>query len=624
MKIPFAPPISKSDRSLQGNVIIQELKRYPVLVSLALIFTFLSVIFEGIGVGFILTFLQSLTDPDAAPVRSGIEWFDSWILGVNESITERVYRTSALIFLSTWLRGLFMYLSRVYSWRTQMNLLDSLRKRLFEQFQRLSLAYYSKTRTGDLVHNISSELEKLQPAFDTVAYLIARASTLAAYIVSMFWLSWQLSIVSLILFGFLTIGLSGLIRRVREISFEISQAGADFLSIAVEFISGIRTVNAFATNEFERRRFYAASEHFANKVNKSAALRELVEPLGEAAATSILIGMIVVAFSMLIPSGQLRIPELLTFLFVLFRMVPLVRQVNGARAQLSYYEAPITIIQNLLRTDDKPYLTTGSARFVGLKRAIEFISVDFGYSPASLVLHNITMTIQQGQTVALVGASGAGKTTLVDLIPRFYDPTQGSILVDGVDLRTFDIISLRRKMAIVSQDTFIFNTSVRDNIAYGSETATEAEIHEAARIANALEFILEMPDGFETRLGDRGVRLSGGQRQRLAIARAVLRDPEILILDEATSALDSVSERLIQEALEKLSVNRTVIAIAHRLSTIRQADKVIVMEQGQIVEQGTYQELLDRRGKLWNYHQMQYEAVHSPSTHQFESEYRPS
>jgi subfamily B ATP-binding cassette protein MsbA len=209
---------------------------------------------------------------------------------------------------------------------------------------------------------------------------------------------------------------------------------------------------------------------------------------------------------------------------------------------------------------------------------------------------------------ALVGSSGAGKTTLADLIPRFYEPTGGKILIDGIDLPEFEINSLRRKVAVVSQDTFIFNTSVRNNIAYAIEGADEAAICEAARLANALEFIQEMPDGFDTVLGDRGVRLSGGQRQRIAIARALLRDPDILILDEATSALDSVSERLIQESLEKLSVGRTVIAIAHRLSTIVRADKVVVLEQGRIVEQGGYQELLQQRGKLWKYHQMQHEV----------------
>jgi ABC-type multidrug transport system fused ATPase/permease subunit len=235
--------------------------------------------------------------------------------------------------------------------------------------------------------------------------------------------------------------------------------------------------------------------------------------------------------------------------------------------------------------------------------------VDFAYDDSHWVLNNITLTIERGQMTALVGASGAGKTTLADLIPRFYDPTHGKVFIDGVDLQQFEINSLRRKLAVVSQDTFIFNTSVRNNIAYGTEGASQSAIEEAARQANALEFIQEMPEGFDTQLGDRGVRLSGGQRQRIAIARALLRNPEILILDEATSALDSVSERLIQESLEKLSVGRTVIAIAHRLSTIAKADKVVVLEQGRIVEQGKYQELLERRGNLWKYHQMQHEVI---------------
>ena len=224
------------------------------------------------------------------------------------------------------------------------------------------------------------------------------------------------------------------------------------------------------------------------------------------------------------------------------------------------------------------------------------------------MLKDVTLTIEKGQTIALVGASGAGKSTLVDLLPRFYDPTEGAILIDGVDLRQFDINTVRRNMAIVSQDTFIFNASVRDNIAYGSEGASDTAVLEAARLANAVDFVDDLTNGFETILGDRGVRLSGGQRQRIAIARALLRNPEILILDEATSALDSMSEKLIQASVEKLSIGRTVIAIAHRLSTIVNADKVVVLDQGRIFEQGTNQDLLTHRGHLWRFHQMQYEV----------------
>jgi len=281
------------------------------------------------------------------------------------------------------------------------------------------------------------------------------------------------------------------------------------------------------------------------------------------------------------------------------------QEMVGSFANMSSLQGSLDMIQQLLRTDNKPYLQNGYRAFGGLQRAIELRTVDFGYDAQSIVLKDVTLTIEKGKTIALVGSSGAGKSTLADLIPRFYDVTQGNILLDGVDLREFDINSVRRRMAIVSQETFIFNASIRENVAYGSEGATQVEVEAAVQMANADEFIRDLPDGYDTVLGDRGVRLSGGQRQRIAIARALLRNPEILILDEATSALDSVSERLIQASLEKLSVGRTVIAIAHRLSTIANADKVVVMDQGRIIEQGTYQELLAQRGKLWNYHQMQ-------------------
>lgn len=317
--------------------------------------------------------------------------------------------------------------------------------------------------------------------------------------------------------------------------------------------------------------------------------------------------MIILSFTIFVTNGALQVASLLTFFFVLFRLVPFIQDINGTRSFLSTLQGSADNVKKLLLTDHKSYFKNGKLQFRGLQRSVDLVSVDFGYDTDNLVLHNVTLTIEKGKTTALVGGSGAGKTTLADLIPRFYDVTEGNIYIDEIDVSKFEINSLRRKIAVVSQDTFIFNTSVWNNIAYGIPETSDAEVHEAARLANALEFILEMPEGFDTQLGDRGVRLSGGQRQRIAIARALLRNPEILILDEATSALDSVTERLIQESLEKISVGRTVIAIAHRLSTIIKADKVVVLEQGRIVEQGKYQELLQQRGKFWEYHQMQNE-----------------
>jgi subfamily B ATP-binding cassette protein MsbA len=588
-------------------LIFQELKSFSNIALLALLFTFLAAIFEGFGVGFLLTFLQSLTEPDYQPIQTGIDWFDVWILGVKASANERIYRISILILIVTLLRTGMTYLSEVYSGLTQSYLAYQLRVRLFEQFQGLSLSYFTKVRSGELINSITAEIGQLMQAFSLFSFMLVRGSTLLVYVVAMMLLSLQLTILSILLFTLLTIGVSTLIKKVREISFERTKARGWYTSIAIEFINGINTVQASAAENFERKRFYKASENLLKSDNKSFVFSASVVPISEAVATIILIGMLLFSFAFLITTDQLKIASLLTFIFILFRLIPITRQLNGARTQISSFQGSINNINELLRTDNKTYLKNGTSPYTHLQQKIVFQSVSFGYDQEDVILHDINLIIKRGEMTALVGASGAGKTTLANLIPRFYDVTQGQILIDDLDLREFDVYSLRRRMAVVSQDTFIFNTSVRDNIAYALENVEEEAVVEAARFANALDFIQELPQGMDTILGDRGVRLSGGQRQRIAIARAILRDPDILILDEATSALDSVSERLIQESMEKLSVGRTVIAIAHRLSTIVRADKVVVLEQGKIIEQGGYQDLLEQRGKLWKYHQMQHD-----------------
>ncbi|PSB24813.1 heterocyst formation ABC transporter subunit HepA [Stenomitos frigidus] len=592
----------------ENYTILREFKHFPLVAILAIGCAMGAASFEGFSFGFLLAFLQSLVNPDAPPFHTGLGWFDQWILGVSESSTNRLYRVSALILAATWIRSGFNYLTQVYTELTQQKLVDRLRKQIFEQLQALSLGYFSKTNSGELLNTLTSEIGRLQAAFGLLSFIITRSLTLTVYVYLMFRLSWQLSIVSLTLFILLSVALSGLMTRIRQASTGVSSSNGRFTATAMEFINGIRTVQAFATQDFERRRFYKASSDVLDASMKATKGYALVRPLAEALATTVLIGMIILALTLFVTNGIMQTATLLTFLFILFRLVPALHEINGSRAAMGGFWGSLNNIRELLETENKPYLKDGHLPFSELRQAVTFKSVDFGYDSEQFVLNNINLTIKQGEMTALVGASGAGKTTLVDLIPRFYDPTRGGIFIDGVDLREFQINSLRRRFAIVSQDTFIFNTTVHDNIAYGTEGATEDDIIEVAKLANALEFIQEMPEGFDTRLGDRGVRLSGGQRQRIAIARAILRNPDILILDEATSALDSISERLIQASLEKLAEGRTVIAIAHRLSTIIRADKVVVMEQGRVVEEGSYQELLDQRGKLWNYHQMQYEV----------------
>ncbi len=588
-----------------NRLILRELRHFPGVVLLALLFPSLAAIFEGFGIGFLLAFLQNLVSEGTEPIRTGIAWVDIWVLGVNTPKLEQLYRVSGLILLSTWIRAICNYLTAVYMGLARVRLVDRLYRKIFEQLQSLSLSFFGQTQAGNLINTLTAEVGQLQNFIGAFSFLFTKGQVLLVYGAIALTISWQLTLAAVLLFSLMAVGLSMLNRRTRELSFPVSRARGEFTAIAAEFIHGIRTVQAFATHAFERRRFYLASDKIRETNRRAIVQGSIVRPLAEAIASTILIGMIVVGIGVFVAQGVLSVGALLTFIFLLFRIVPAIQEVNGSIATMTSMQGSVQAIEELLRRDNKPYLDNGYRFFPGLQQAIEFVAVDFGYGSDALVLKDITLTIPKGKTVALVGASGAGKSTLADLIPRFYDPTQGAIYMDGVNLRDFDLTSLRQRIAVVSQDTFIFNTTVRNNIAYGLEAVSDAEVMAAAKLANAVEFIEALPQGLDTVLGDRGVRLSGGQRQRIAIARALLRDPEILILDEATSALDSVSERLIQASIEQLSVGRTVIAIAHRLSTIAKANKVIVMEQGRIVEQGTYQELLALRGKLWHYHQMQ-------------------
>ncbi|MEM6599636.1 MAG: ABC transporter ATP-binding protein, partial [Cyanobacteria bacterium P01_C01_bin.69] len=436
---------------------------------------------------------------------------------------------------------------------------------------------------------------------------------LLAYMVAMWFLSWQLFLASVFVFSLMGLGLTPLTKRVRDASFAMPRANNVFAASVLSFVSGIRTVHASGTQELETRRYRRATGDVSKAKMQVIRLSELVQPVIEGAGATLLVGMVIISYSLLIATGMLTAAELLTFLFVLIRTTPLFSALNGTIVGFMASQGSMRAISDLLEENDKPYFVDGTKAFSGLQQGIFLESVDFAYSPGEPVLQDITLLIERGKTTALVGASGTGKTTLADLLPRFFDPTRGRILIDEVDMRSLKISTLRQRMAIVSQDTFIFNTTVRENIAYGMEvtgkTLRDDDIYAAAEMANALDFILDLPQGFETVLGERGVRLSGGQRQRIAIARALLRNPEILILDEATSALDSLTEKLIQESLERLRAGRTVIVIAHRLSTIVNADKVVVLEKGRIVEQGNYQDLLARRSALWKYHKMQFETT---------------
>jgi len=610
LKTEFFKNIVRKSKFWQHNYIfLREFKYFWLIALLAITFSLLGAVFEGVAVGVINLFLQSITNPSVSASQAGSGWIDTYILGVQSSHIERLNRLGLLVIVAACLRSIFSYWAAVFALSTESSFGDRLHKSMFEQLISVNLSYYSSSKSGDLINSMTHEIESIQRSFSSASALGIAGATLTVYIISMFFISWQLSIVALILFGTLSLFISKFGIKVRELSFPTSQAYSNFASGTLEFINGIRTIQTSCTQQFERKRFYKSSLNLRRTHLNLFSYISLVRPLAESISSAILIGIILVAFNFLVIAGKLEVSALLTLMFVLFRMMPLVQQINGIRTELAGFAGSYSKVRSILQREDKVYLLNGDIEFKSLKKSIDFFSVYFSYSSERPVLKNINLSIKRGTTTAFVGTSGAGKTTLADLVPRLYDPTQGHIMVDGIDLRDLEINSFRRKMAIVSQDTFIFNASLRDNIAYGLDIVDEIELQEAARQANALDFILAMTEGFDTILGDRGVRLSGGQRQRIAIARALLRKPEILILDEATSALDSVTERLIQESLENLSKGCTVIMIAHRLSTIIRADNVVVLEKGEIVEQGTYPELIEKKGSLWRYHQMQNEAA---------------
>jgi subfamily B ATP-binding cassette protein MsbA len=333
-----------------------------------------------------------------------------------------------------------------------------------------------------------------------------------------------------------------------------------------------------------------------------------IGPINEVTGILALLAIVFIARTLFLQQIESVSTVLLIYLVVLFRLLPVVSQLNSQRSSFANASPSTEIIANFLCRDNKPFMKNGTNFYTKIEQGIRLEGVSFAYpGHDDLVLNKVDLWVPKGTTLALVGASGAGKSTLADLLPRFYDPIEGCITVDGKDLRDFDIRSLRQAMGIVSQDTFLFNTSVQNNIAYGREAVTIEEVIAAAKRANAYDFIVALPQEFDTEIGDRGVLLSGGQRQRMAIARALLRNPDILILDEATSALDTVSERLVQQAIDELCRDRTTVVIAHRLSTIQKAHQIAVLEKGQVVEIGTHEELIKKGGYYTRLYAMQFD-----------------
>lgn len=503
-------------------------------------------------------------------------------------------------------RGVFFYgQSYLVSYIAQRVIID-IREKLYVQFQKLQLAYYEKKQTGTIMSYITNDVAALQAALvDSLIELVTESAILVGSLVLMFYLDWKLSLVTLIVVPLIGQAMKIFGRKIKVSGALIQERTADITSLLQERISGVRVVKSFAREDYEIERFQDQNNLNFKANMKSVQLTSLLTPTVEFLA-AVIVSVILWFGGYQVVNGALTAGSLVAFLTYAVNLANPVKRISRVYGTINKAMAAADRVFSVLDTAEELKDKPDAVTMPKIKGNVTFEHVSFSYKPGTYVLHDLNLTAQSGQIVAFVGPSGAGKSTIANLIPRFYDVTEGSIKIDGMDIRDVKIKSLREQIGIVPQETMLFSGSVMDNIRYGRLDASDEEVIEAAKAANAHNFITQLTDGYETKIGERGITLSGGQRQRIAIARAILKNPRILILDEATSALDTESEEIVQEALDKLMVGRTSFVIAHRLSTIVGADKIVVLDEGRVKECGTHQELMKTGGLYSHLYNIQF------------------
>ncbi|MBQ5745980.1 MAG: ABC transporter ATP-binding protein [Selenomonadales bacterium] len=509
------------------------------------------------------------------------------------------------IVVAFFLRGVFLYGQHyLMSYIAQKVIID-VRDAIYRKLQKLPISYFEKRQTGTVMSYVTNDVAAMQAGLaDHVIDMITEGVILIGSFAMMCWLHWKLTLLTLIIVPLVGYTMNIFGRKLKQTSFTMQERVADITSLLQEALSAIRVIRSFVREEYEIQRF--ANQNQANFIAqmKNAKLMSMLAPVVEFLA-AISVTLILWYGGMEVIDGHLTAGALIAFLVYAVNLSNPIKRLSRVYGNIQKAIAAAERVFAVLDTEEEITDAPDAKKMPIVKGNVKLTDVKFSYVEGELAIKGISMEAQPGQMIAIVGASGSGKSTIANLIPRFYDIQSGSIEIDGYDIRSVTQRSLREQIGIVPQETVLFNGSVYDNIRYGNLDATKEEIIAAAKAANAHEFITQMTDGYETQIGERGALLSGGQRQRIAIARAILKDPQILILDEATSALDTESEKIVQEALDKLLVGRTSFVIAHRLSTIVRADVIIVMERGVIVERGTHEELLEKGGIYSKLHQMQ-------------------
>jgi subfamily B ATP-binding cassette protein MsbA len=500
-----------------------------------------------------------------------------------------------ILALSNFVANFFKFFSAKIINRVRAEVVKKLRADIFNKITKLPIGFFTNERKGDLISRVTNDVQEVENSVvNTLTVVFRDPITIIIYFGVLFFISWKLTLITLVILPLSGIIISTISKRLKKESHEGQESLGNILSIMDETISGLRVILAFNSRRYVSDKFDKENDRYARILRSMTNKRELASPLSEFMGVTVVAIILMIGGNMVF-RGEMKASEFFFYIIAFYQILVPAKAISSSFSSIQRGLASAVRIFSVIDTEITIKDIEKPIKISKFENEISFHNVSFSYGNDP-VLKNINMVISKGKTIALVGPSGGGKSTLADLIPRFYDVTNGEIKIDGINIKDYSQESLRGLMGIVTQESILFNDTIFNNIAFGKPDASEEEVMHAAKIANAHDFILQTEDGYQTNIGDRGAKLSGGQRQRISIARAVLKNPPILILDEATSALDSESERLVQEALTNLMKNRTSIVIAHRLSTIQHADEIMVLRKGEVEERGTHHTLLENGG----------------------------
>ena len=610
--------MSKSIYKRMGRLM---LSHWPYIV-LSSTSALLFVLLNGISIWLTATLINNILLDFDSILQAQAEWAAKESLTPNESLkywtnlailgetpAESLKVLCLTILFVFFIKNIFLYLKNILLYMVQLNIVKDIRDKLYIHIQGLSLGYFHKEKTGSITSTIINDVEQLQSSL-SIAFqkLFVEPINILIFATLLFIISWKLALIAIIIVPLAGIAIIAIGKSIRRKSRRTQKKISHIMQILGETLSSIRIVKAFVNEREEIKKFSKETANYLNLHLKRARLDLIAAPITE--SFGVVIGVILLWYGgteVIMQKGL--IPEdFIRFILILFSILGPIKQMSNVNIKIQAGAASAERIFRLLDTEPQIVEIKNPIKLDKFKTSLEFKDVHFEYQEGSeLVLDSISFKINKGEVVALVGPSGSGKSTIADLIPRFYDATSGEITIDGNNIKNISLSSLRNNMGIVTQEVILFNDSIRNNISYAQGDKSDDLVKEAAKAANALDFIENTPNGFETVVGERGVKLSGGQKQRIAIARALLKNPSILILDEATSALDTESEKKVQTAMESLMKDRTALVIAHRLSTVQKADKIIVIENGKVAETGSHETLFEKNGIYRRLYDLQFD-----------------